>query len=287
FRFDAERALETVPDCAGRIVAVLVRERKALRGRVMLHAERLADDLFRLSVRIENDTAIDVDACRDRGQASLYAFASTHTLLGAHGGAFVSLTDPPEALAEAASRCANEGTWPVLVGDDGARDLLLSSPIILPDYPQIAPRSAGDLYDGTEIDEILSLRVLTMTDEEKRRAAATDPRAAALLARTESLAAETWSGLHGALHREKSLEPGVRVRVHPKPGGDAMDLVLRDRIALIESVEHDFDGRVHVAVTFEDDPGRDFGSERMPGHRFFYAPDELEVLADADREAVA
>lgn len=289
FGFSAERALEPVADRGGAIRAVLVRTREALRGVAELSVEHVASDLYRLTVRIENRTELRMPTAAGRDQASLYSFASTHTLFGVHDGAFLSLTDPPEEHAVVAAQCVNEGTWPVLVGKPGAHDLLLSSPIILPDYPEIAPQSVGDLYDGTEIDEILSLRVLTMTDEEKRRAAATDPRAAALLARTEALGAEAWTNLHGALNApaDSPLRPGARVRVHPRAGGDAMDLLLAGRVAIIESVEHDFEDRAHVAVTFEDDPGRDFGTERMPGHRFFFSPEEIEVLENTSSEATA
>jgi hydrogenase maturation protease len=123
------------------------------------------------------------------------------------GGAFVSLLDPPEPWGEAAAGCRNVGTWPVLVGEEGQTDLMLSSPIILYDYPQVAPESPGDLFDGTEIDEILTLRILTLTDEEKRTMAAVDERAQALLARTEGLGGEQLLRLHGAVRGLRPL-PG-------------------------------------------------------------------------------
>jgi hypothetical protein len=128
----------------------------------------------------------------------LRALVSTHTILGVGDGAFVSLLDPPAPWAEAAAACRNIGTWPVLVGAEGDRDTMLSSPIILYDYPQVAPESPGDLFDGTEIDEILTLRILTLTDDEKRAMAAVDERARALLTRTEGLSGEELWRLHGA-----------------------------------------------------------------------------------------
>ena len=91
---------------------------------------------------------------------------------------FVSLLDPPEDIARAAGACRNIGTWPVLAGREGERSLMLSSPIILYDYPQIAPESAGDFFDGTEIDEILTLRVLTLSDDEKQEVREGDDRGA-------------------------------------------------------------------------------------------------------------
>jgi hypothetical protein len=94
----------------------------------------------------------------------------------------------------------------VLVGAEGERTMLLASPIILYDYPQIAPESPGNLFDGTEIDEILTLRIMTMTDEEKREMGATDARARALLDRTESLDQEQLMALHGTLRGLRPLE---------------------------------------------------------------------------------
>ena len=76
---------------------------------------------------------------------------------------------------------------------------MLSSPIILYDYPQIAPESAGDLFDGTEIDEILALRILTLTEDEKREMRDGDERARQILERTEALPEEQFLKLHGVL----------------------------------------------------------------------------------------
>jgi hypothetical protein len=120
-------------------------------------------------------------------------------LLGAHGGEFISLLDPPAAYRAAAEECRNSRLWPVLVGGEEEKDLMLASPIILYDYPQIAPESAGDLFDGTEIDEILTLRILTMTDEEKREMRETDERGRELLERSESLPPEHLMRMHGVL----------------------------------------------------------------------------------------
>jgi hypothetical protein len=93
----------------------------------------------------------------------------------------------------------NRHTFPVLVGEPGQRDVMLSSPIILYDHPQIAPESPGDLFDSTEIDEILTLRILTLTDEEKREARATDERARRILDRSEAIPPEIFERLHGAV----------------------------------------------------------------------------------------
>ena len=177
-------------------VGAIARSCAGLDGAVTVAAERLADDLFRLTVRISNTTPC---AGGDREHALERTFCSTHTVLNARGGAFVSLADPPPELAAAARACRNEGTWPVLVGEDGERHTLLSSPIILEDYPRIAPESPGDLFDGGEIDQMLILNILTLTDEEKEEMRATDPRTREILERTEALNPDELMKLHGAI----------------------------------------------------------------------------------------
>ena len=74
------------------------------------------------------------------------------------------------------------------------------------------------------------------------------------------------------------LQKGDLVRVRPKRGGDAMDMLLAGRVAMIESIEQDAEDKTHLALVLEDDPGRDLGVARMPGHRFFYGTDEVEPL---------
>jgi hypothetical protein len=199
FTFAASRQVEPVRDNAGMIVAVLVREQQSIRATVEVGSIRVADGLFKLRVRIENETAQPGADQLDRDDAMLRSLVSTHTVLGVCDGEFLSLIDPPDGCRELAASCANLGAWPILVGDVGATDTMLSSPITLYDYPQIAPESPGDLFDSTEIDEILTLRILTLTEDEKRMAAAVDERARTLLSRTESLAQNQLLGLHGTV----------------------------------------------------------------------------------------
>lgn len=159
--------------------------------------------LLKMTVRILNLTPLENAEQRSRDDALMRSFVSTHTILTAREGEFVSLLDPPEALREVAAACTNLGTYPVLVGEDGTRDCMLSSPIILYDYPQIAPESAGALFDGTEIDEILTLRIMTLTDEEKREMRGADDRARQILERTETLPVEQLMKMHGAMKSVK------------------------------------------------------------------------------------
>src|SRR5262249_14722582 len=153
---------------------------------------------FRVTVGILNETALPAGS-RTPEEALLRSFVSTHTLLRVREGEFVSLIDPPQQWREAAAGCHNLRTRPVLGCEEGQKDAMLSSPIILYDYPQVAPESPGDLFDATEIDEILTLRILTLTEEEKQHAAAVDERARALLGRTEALAREQLMRLHGTV----------------------------------------------------------------------------------------
>jgi hypothetical protein len=181
----------------GARAGALIRSWHGLEGAVEVSAERLDAELWRLSVTISNTTPWSGD---DREAALARTFCSTHTVLRAGaGGAFVSLTDPPDALRAAADACENAGTWPVLVGEPGARDTLLSSPIILEDHPRIAPESPGDLFDGGEIDQMLVLNILSLTDEEKAEMRATDPRAREILERTEALTPDELMRLHGTI----------------------------------------------------------------------------------------
>ena len=131
---------------------------------------------------------------------------STHTILTITGGEFVSMIDPPFEYRDAVDACRNIRTFPVLAGPEGQRDCILSSPIILYDYPQIAPESSGDLFDGTEIDEILSLRIMTMTEDEKNEMRQSDERARQMLERTDNMPAEQFMKLHGALRGLRALK---------------------------------------------------------------------------------
>jgi hypothetical protein len=226
-------------------------------------------------------------------------------------GAFASLLDPPAELQESARACRNVKTWPVLVGEDGDRRTMLSSPIILYGYPQVAPESPGDLFDGTEIDQLLCLNILSLTEEEKEEMRASDPRAREILERSESLTPQDFMNLHGAIREfrmlgnEEARNPlfegleqpapqsvavdgieirkGSRVRLHPRPGGDIMDIALAGKIAIIEAIEQDYEQRVYLAVTIEDDPGRALGETGQIGHRFFFSPEEVEPVRDNDR----
>src|SRR5262249_47937793 len=172
---------------------------QTISGEIKICAQKSVESVFKLSVVIRNLTPFADADQRSRDDALMHSFVSTHTILEVQQGSFVSLLDPPADCKAAASACVNIGTYPVLVGDESDRSCMLSSPIILYDYPQIAPESAGDLFDGTEIDEILTLRIMTLTDDEKREMRGVDERARMILERTEKIPAEQMWKMHGAV----------------------------------------------------------------------------------------
>lgn len=283
------------------IDGVIVRRCEAINGQVELETHPVDSATVKICVCIFNKTQLAEDTIENHDAVLMRTFASTHTILHAPGGKFVSLLDPDPDCIRLSEACRNIGAWPVLVGDKEKheRDTMLSSPIILYDYPQIAQQSAGDLFDSTEIDELLTLRIQALTDREKIEMRRVDEQARKILERAENLRPEDFLKMHGTLRevrktaeeffnpeqRRKSafvdgvaLKTGDRVRIRPKRRADVIDIALDGKIGIIEAVEEDVDKNVHFAVVMEDDPGRDIGLMRHVGHRFFYAADEIEPL---------
>jgi hypothetical protein len=294
---------EPLKDEGGEVVGALVRSWRSLVGTVEISAEPVGEGLFVLTVKIMNTAPWDG---QDREEVLRQTFVSTHTILRVEGGEFVSLMDPPEELRRFAEECENVKTWPVLAGEEGVKNTVLSSPIILYDHPKVAPESPGDLFDGGEIDQLLTLSILSLTDEEKEEARATDPRAREILDRSESLSEEDLMGLHGtvrSLHAPRGeqidpfeveglarpaptsieangvkIEGGSRVRLWPQGGRDIFDLALSGKLAVVEKIEQDYEDRILLAVSVEDDPGREMVDLPVLGHRFFFSPEEVEPL---------
>jgi hypothetical protein len=331
FRFPRGEAVEMIRSDDVTVAGRVVRRREAVDGRVRMAAS-WADGpggLVKVTVAVENTsdwpsptgcsyagydriaTPRIVERRVAREDALLRSAVAVHTMLALDDGAFVSLLDPPPDAADAVAGCANEGTFPVLIDSD----VMLSSPIILYDHPAVAPESPGDLYDATEIDEILALRVLTLTDDEKAEARATDPRAAAVVDRCDTMPPEVWQRLHGAVRTlepagaapepvttvpwwdpgaDSSVDPGTdsitiggvevargsAVRLRPSRRADAHDLFLAGLTATVAGVFRDVDGNVHVAVTVDSDPATD--ALAWQGRYLYFHPDEVEPLRDRD-----
>ena len=176
FDWPAAREIEPLPG-DDRSAGCIARSCESLHGCVEVKAGRIEEGLFKITVRVSN-VADAPHTDRSHAAAELRrSLVSTHAILHVPGGEFISLTDPPDDVQTIAAACRQVGVWPVLVGEEGDRDAMLASPIILYDHPQIAPESAGDFFDGTEIDEMLVLRILTMTDEREGEMRDGDPRA--------------------------------------------------------------------------------------------------------------
>jgi hypothetical protein len=288
----------------------LVRSRSELAGELTI-AAHCDDGLMRISLQVRNTSAPP----GGKDDAIARSFIGTHLIAEAIDGKFVSLLDPPPLAVDAVARCRQHRCFPVLAGPQGDFDLMLVSPIILYDHPEIAQQSEGALYDSTEIDEILTLRVMTMTDEEKAQARATDPLAAQIIDRCDSMSPEAMLNLHGVLRNPHALadqpslipevpdgvdwwEPladnavqpeidavlvnGVRVsrgshvRLHPSRRADAQDIFFSGKTARVTSVHEDVDGNQHVAVVVDDDPAADLHD--WYGRYLYFAPDEVEPL---------
>ena len=215
-----ESTQDVVVASTGRLAGRLVRSWAAIDGVIRLRGERVAGPYgaLKLGVRIENH-AMPEAAPHTREDGLSHALIAAHALIWVPGGKFLSMTDPPQWAAAEVAGCQNIGTWPVLAGPVGCRDLVLSSPVILYDHAEVAPESAGDLFDATEIDEILILRTLALTDDEKREARATDARAAELMDRLDGMPPEMFERLHGAI-RYLNASPAGAPAEPPSPAPD-------------------------------------------------------------------
>jgi hypothetical protein len=201
FRFVPDIKIEQLTNREGQLAGFLHRQSELLEGTVEVASKEVEPGVYRVTARILNQTELHESCCTDHESVVLQSLVSAHTILNLTDGNFISLLEPPDELRVAAVACQNVGTWPVLAGEKEQHKSMLSSPIILYDYPEVAPESPGELFDGTEIDEILTLRIMTMTDPEKEEMRHSDERARRILERTESLPPENLAKLHGALRR--------------------------------------------------------------------------------------
>lgn len=218
----AREETELVLDPSGRTAGRLVRRCEEISGAVRLSAREIDGPYrtMRLTVVVENtSTWTPPDgAAADRDAALPRSLVATHLLTHLSAGSFLSMTDPPEWARGAIGACRNLHTWPVLAGEPGRADLVLSSPIILEDHPAIAPESPGALYDATEIDEILALRTAALTDQEKREARGTDERAAAVIDLADSMPPEVLERLHGAVRSLREVTGSEAALIPAAPG---------------------------------------------------------------------
>ncbi|WP_373876772.1 hypothetical protein [Lolliginicoccus levis] len=305
--------IETLgPECR------LRRTRWPLRAKAILRRTPMADGLSTLALEVRN-TSAEPTGPDPRTDAVRHSLLGAHLIVTTPDGEFVSLLEPDPAAEDAARARTHHRCFPVLAGAPGERRIMLVSPIILYDYPEIAGESTGPMFDATEIDEILTLRVMAMTDAEKELARATDPLAAEIVDRADHSTAESLAALHGTFRDEiptyrepdpaipgdkpwwdpgvdSSVDPdtattviagttigkGSLVRVHPQRGADAQDIFFRDQVARVANVQTDVDGSTHVGLVLVDDPAADLHD--WFGRYFYFAPSELEPLPGASHE---
>ena len=241
------------------------------------------------SFRVENRTSVPQGL--DRGGALGHSVISAHPVMRIEGGRFLS------ALEGGAS---SVNTWPVLAADDDS--VMLGAAIVLPDHPRLAPESLGNLFDSTEIEEALLLHVNVLTDEE--RASIEDPVVRAMVERATRATPEEMLALHGRMElrdpvttsppvpsaavrdpsageREATFQGvtyrrGGKLMLRPGPEADLHARMLDGRRATIERIFTALDGKLHLAVTVDDDPGQEL--LRETGRFLFFFPDEVEVL---------
>jgi hypothetical protein len=219
-----DEAVERTSEQAGLRVSDLIAsplsltvEMESLRIELSIGAEMLSDGACKLRLEMQNTSPLPSGGEAKRYEALPLSFVSAHLLLGMTGGQFVSLLDPDPAYREAVAACCNTGVFPVLVGEEPGRpvpacrgSMMFCSPIILYDYPKIAPESEGDFFDGTEMDEMLTLRVLTLTDAEKQEMRNGDPRARKILERTEGLTSDSLLKAHGVIRGLREIRGGTQ-----------------------------------------------------------------------------
>jgi hypothetical protein len=267
-------------------------ESPPVHARATLSATVLAGHEYEVVLRVENRTLVSTGL--DRAGALHRSLLSVHPLLRVQGGRFLSAIERP---------CGSVNTFPVLASD--ADDAMLGAAIVLPDHPRLAPESLGGLFDSTEIEEALLLHVQALSDSERAEIERQDPAVRDMIARAAAATPEEILSLHGRveLRDPESTEPpsepewlpdpragaeqvevaGRRLRrggkVLLRPGSDA-DLharMLDGRTATLERIFTDYDGKVHLGVTIDDDPGQEL--MRETGRYLYFFAEEVEVMA--------
>jgi hypothetical protein len=309
---DRHRAVEHRIDLAGKMVAALdgapieLEKRIAGDGEIelvvgaSLATRALRDGTFEVCVRVENRT--ECPDGLDRAGALRYSLLSTHPIVRVSGGGFIS---PLERL------CPSVNTYPVLA--TATDDAVVGATIVLPDHPQIAPESRGGLFDSTEIEEALLLHVQVLTDDERADIEAQgDPTLMEMINRASAATSEDIMALHGRVTirdpapetfrdpqtdsppteppgledpragQDEAVIDGVRYRrggkviIRPSAEADLHARMLDGRTATVERIFTDYDGKMHLGVTVDDDPGQELMRE-TGRYLFFFAP-EVEVV---------
>jgi hypothetical protein len=256
-----------------------------------LETRELGEREYEVILRVANGTL--VSSGLDRAGALGRSLLSTHPIVRVQGGRFLSPLERP---------CHSVNTFPVLASP--ADDVVLGAAIVLPDHPEIAPESHGGLFDSTEIEEALLLHVQVLSDAERAEIEQQDPAVREMIARAAAATPEQIVALHGRVTvrdphtTEPPSEPpglvdprageeaaevdgvtfrrGCAVVIRPRPDADLHARMLDGRRATIERIFTDYDGRTHLGVTIDDDPGQEL--MRETGRYLFFFAEEVEVM---------
>jgi hypothetical protein len=260
-------------------------------GRFTLRSEPRSDGSLFVRCCVHNER--EAPAGLDRAGALARSLISTQLLVRISAGRFRSPLD---------SIPTSVNTFPVLATE--ADDAVLGTTYVLPDHPQIAPESRGALFDSTEIEEALLLHVQVLSDDERAEIEAADPAVRAMIERAAAATPEDIIALHGRveIRDPETLAPpreppglpdpaagqpeatvdgvrfarGLKVVIRPGPDADIQARMLDGRVATIERILTDYDGKVHLGVTIDGDPGQDL--LRDTGRLLYFFAPEVEVI---------
>jgi len=191
-----ERRLVAAPRSLGELAAApdeQTFELDGLAGRMRFSATAVGGG-WRIALCVHNTTAVEATGL-DRSAALRTSLLSTHPIVHLEGGTFASPLEREGALGTAVAECESVNTYPILATPED--DVLVGAAIVLPDHPQLAPESRGNLFDGTEIEEALVLHVMALSADEREQIAAGDPAIRELVARTVAATPEDLVRLHG------------------------------------------------------------------------------------------
>ncbi|TFE67522.1 hypothetical protein [Methylacidiphilum caldifontis] len=266
----------------------ILRQTETLKAHIKLNCTE-KESITVFSIQLENtNQSRNASEAYSRELLLKRAFLSTHFIFKLQPGQFISQQDPPPFLQPLIhSFNFQGGLWPILLSNN----LVIASPIIIEDYPQIAPESQGDDFDSTEIEELLALSTLGLSTEEKELAEATDPKVQQIFKRWNESQLDSLVRLHGVIRKmrripenplksitieQKTLSIGQQVKLHPKGRADIADMFYKEKIALVEEIRQDEDGKIHIGVILVDDPASEL--LQWQGRFYYFSPEEIEPL---------
>ncbi|MFN2612225.1 MAG: hypothetical protein ABR536_02520 [Solirubrobacterales bacterium] len=282
----------------------------SVRGRAVMEAEMLGPELARIKLCVHNDTEIAGDVPEaevPRGDALQWSLLSVHPMVEVDDSArFISPLERDGEAGAAVEASDSFNTFPVLVGKEDRA--VLGAAIVVPEHPELAPESLGNLFDNTEIEEALLLHVQVLSDDEREQISEQDPAVREMIERAEKTTNDEMMSLHGRLTytepeddgrtttpptpppgmdeiqgetttevKGATVKRGDTIILRPGTEGAVEDKMLDGRRATVERIYKGMDERVYLGVTIADVPGQDLLSDT--GRFLFFFSDEVELIA--------